>query len=105
MPLFDLPPKLWLPPKPAIIRAWKREELKRQPLVQASFLPGMFPAGAAAAAPPATTLTQVGSGTDGDDDGSITSSVTIQAGDLLVVWVGAMRSLLPLPFHPALRVL
>ena len=44
MPL-DLPPvqKLCLPPKPAIVRASSREELRL-----ASFLPGMFPAGAAA---------------------------------------------------------
>ena len=43
---WDLPPKLWLPSKPAIIRPAK--ELLR-PAKQASFVPGMFPAGAVAA--------------------------------------------------------
>lgn len=27
---IDLPPKIWMPPKPAIIRAWKREELSAE---------------------------------------------------------------------------
>jgi hypothetical protein len=43
MPL-DLPPKpeLWLPPKPAIVRAASLKEVARS-TKQASFLPGMFP--------------------------------------------------------------
>jgi hypothetical protein len=44
---LSLPPRLWLPPKPAIIRPGKRDDL--QP---ASFLPGWFPAGAATGKPP-----------------------------------------------------
>lgn len=36
-----LPPKIWLPPKPAIIRP-----VEEKPLRPASFLPGMFPGGA-----------------------------------------------------------
>lgn len=44
---MDLPPKLWLPPKPAIIRPADQKLLRPQ---MASFLPGMFPAGAAASA-------------------------------------------------------
>ena len=52
---FDLPTpaKLWLPPKPAIIRAWKLEDLK------IGFIPGFLPPGAAAAKAALTTLTQV----------------------------------------------
>lgn len=44
--MIELPPKfdLWLPPKPAIIRRADRA------IQKASFLPGMFPGGAAAAA-------------------------------------------------------
>ena len=81
MPLdLSLPPKLWLPPKPAIIRAWKWEELKL------GFIPGFMPPGAAAAKAVLTTLTQVGSGTSTAANGAITSSVTLAAGDLLVFW-------------------
>lgn len=43
---FDLPPKIWLPPKPAIIRPADKTLLRPQ---AASFLPGAFPAGAVAA--------------------------------------------------------
>jgi len=42
----DLPPKLWLPPKPALIRPAPERRL-------ASILPGLFPAGALASAAPA----------------------------------------------------
>jgi len=41
--ISDLPPKIWLPPKPAIIRP--------APVQKASFLPGWFPAPYVAAAP------------------------------------------------------
>lgn len=56
--MIDLPPKfdLWLPPKPAIIRRADRA------IQKASFLPGMFPGGvaAAAAAPAAVSFTYNG---------------------------------------------
>jgi hypothetical protein len=52
-----------------------------------SFLPGWFPAAAMTFAEEVLdTLTQVGLGTSTALNGVITSSVTIQAGDLLVVW-------------------
>ena len=58
--MIELPPPLWLPPRPAIIRPADRG------LVKASFLPGMFPAGAiaAAAVAPAASISYVGSVTD-----------------------------------------
>jgi hypothetical protein len=50
---WDLPPKIWLPPKPAIVRP--------APVQKANFLPGMFPGlmMVAAAASPPPTLTYV----------------------------------------------
>lgn len=46
--ISDLPPKIWLPPKPAIIRP--------APIQKANFLPGMFPGGALMGAAPAAAL-------------------------------------------------
>jgi hypothetical protein len=77
MPL-DLPPhKLWLPPKPAIIRALSREELKL------GFLPGFIPPGAGAASR-LTTLTNVLSSTD-SSGAAFTLPTGIIAGDLIIV--------------------
>jgi hypothetical protein len=77
--MIELPPPLWMPPKPAIIRAAK--EIK-----QASFLPGMFPAGIAgvAAAPAAlTTITLFASATS--TGATINFPASIIAGDLIVL--------------------
>jgi hypothetical protein len=52
--ISDLPPKLWLPPKPAIIRPADKKLLVP---ALGSFLPGMFPAGAAAPSSQAGALT------------------------------------------------
>jgi hypothetical protein len=75
---LDLPPlqKLWLPPKPAIIRAWKREELKL-----GSFLPGMFPGGAAVARLTQLSILATGSATTNP----VTVSASVEAGDLMIV--------------------
>ena len=70
--MIELPPPMWLPPRPAIIRPADRELLKlaRRDAIkasrrEASFLPGMFPAGAAAAFvdpdPPGLALAFIGS--------------------------------------------
>lgn len=100
---FDLPPfnKLWLPPKPAIIQPHK-------PIDKLGFLPGFLPPGAAAAVGPVTLLTQVGTGTSTATNGAITSSVTIQRGDLLVIWgysTGLSSSTVPPGFTAASTVL
>ena len=56
--MIELPPPLWLPPRPAIIRPADRELLKlaRRDAIkasrhEASFMPGMFPAGAVSSRP------------------------------------------------------
>lgn len=77
--MFDI----WIPPKPAIIRPAEKK------LVKANFLPGSFPCIAASAVAKLTTLTQVGSGTATAVNGSITSSVSVLTGDLLVFGGGS----------------
>lgn len=47
--MIDKPPQLWLPPKPAIIRAWKREDIKRP---RATFPFPFFVPSAAGGPPP-----------------------------------------------------
>jgi hypothetical protein len=91
---FDVgpPPGLWLPPKPAIIQAWKRDELKL------GFLPGFFPPGAAAVG--LTTLTQVLSATD-SAGATMTLPVGIQAGDLIVLWDHAVSAATPVTAVPS----
>jgi hypothetical protein len=77
MPIdLTLPPKLWLPPKPAIIRALSREELKL------GFIPGFLPP---IAADTALRLTQVLSATD-PSGAAFTLPTGIQVGDLIVVF-------------------
>ena len=54
--IWDVPPKIWMPPKPAIIRPAEKKLLA--PALAASFLPGMFPGGAISGGePPVITLT------------------------------------------------
>lgn len=72
--IWDLPPKIWLPAKPAIIRP--------APVQKANFLPGMFPGGALIGA--------VGIGVVFFDSAvstaeTITAPAGIQAGDLIVL--------------------
>jgi hypothetical protein len=87
MPL-EVPPALWVPPKPAIIRpADLREDLRqvRMQNLLASFMPGMFPMGAARQepAPPAgVTLAFRSSSVSTTNAVSAPSGNT--AGDLLV---------------------
>lgn len=78
---IDMPPRLWLPPKPAIVRPAEK---------RASFLPGSFPAGAIAATAPqpltvqATNTSTSGSGTSH----SVALPAGITAGDLLIAVFG-----------------
>jgi hypothetical protein len=72
--IWDLPPKIWLPAKPAIIRP--------APVQKASFLPGMFP-GLMMAASSAAAILFFDSAVSTDD--TITVPPNIQAGDLLVL--------------------
>lgn len=83
---IDLPPKLWLPPKPAIIR--------KLPIVPASFLPGMFPAGVAAlrqgAAAAISQTAAAGIATDTDVYTFSTQSFGAAADDrIIAVAIGA----------------
>lgn len=74
---MDLPPKLWLPPKPAIIRS--------APVQKANFLPGMFPFIPAQSAAAAVTALAFH-----DDAYSTTNEITVpaglQAGDMMVLY-------------------
>ena len=68
--ISDLPPKIWLPSKPAIIRP--------APIQRANFVPGMFPglmmAAAAGGTPQETGFTLVGAGATVDTGGSVWSN-------------------------------
>lgn len=93
MPIDLTPLDLWLPPRAAIIRP------ADQRLIKASFLPGMFPAGAAAAAAaaaasPLTSISLFDSATQGNSSSSaaITVPSGVQAGDLLVLQDFALHS-------------
>lgn len=86
MPLDLGPPqKIWMPAKPAIIRAASLKEIERARR-KANFLPGM--AGVAgmksSAAPAAPSFTFVASGSGSDP--SIELPGTPTAGDLCVIW-------------------
>lgn len=73
---MDLPPKIWLPPKPAIIRP--------APVQKANFLPGMFPfIPAQSAAAVLTTLSHVNQATS--TGATIDVTGLVQAGDLMVL--------------------
>jgi hypothetical protein len=83
--MFDYgpPPKIWLPPRPAIIRPAEKKLLRPQ---QANILPGWFPFMAAPEGGLAS-ITQVGSSTS--TAATITLPADIQAGDLIVILDGA----------------
>lgn len=71
--IWDLPPKIWLPPKPAIIRP--------VPVRQANFLPGTFPAIFVAAAAATLTGSYVTTGQDAGDGGGALSIGAAPTGD------------------------
>lgn len=78
---------LWLPPKPAIIRPH---------IEKASFLPGMFPAGAAAAIVASFPVVQAtNSGNTGSNAASYAAPLpaSIQAGDLLLLLVSVNNTI------------
>ncbi len=77
--MFDVgpPPKLWLPPKPAIIRPGKE-------LVKANFLPGMSPGFIALA--PDLGILSLHSATSNFLSSTIDVPATVVAGDLLVLY-------------------
>lgn len=75
--IWDIPPKIWLPTKPAIIRP--------APVQTANFLPGTFPGvmmAGSAGGPPTTLSFQASATSTGS---TITGPSSIQAGDLLVL--------------------
>lgn len=88
---FGPPPKLWLPPKPAIIRPADA----KPKLVQASFLPGMFPAGAARTRDRGTL--SIHSATSSFLSASIAVPGTVVAGDLLVYYNMATTNTATIP--------
>jgi hypothetical protein len=93
---IDLPPRLPLLPKPAIIRPAEPGP------AQASVLPGWFPAGAAAAAAIAGLTSVALHASAGNASASLTAPATIQAGDLLFFFDGARGAFsIPAPVVPA----
>ena len=72
---YDLPPKIWMPPKPAIIQPADSK------LVKASFLPGWFPVVGSPAR--LTSISQQDSATATGTD--VTGPAGIESGDLIVI--------------------
>lgn len=85
MPI-DLPQKadIWLPPKPAIIRAWKREDARRATFPFPVFMPSATAA--------LSSLTQHASGASAGGTGTLTLPSGIQSKDLIVIWDGSTSS-------------
>lgn len=95
--IYDQPPPIWLPPKPAIIRPDNR-------IKKANFLPGMFPAGAASGAAGLSSISVADSTVDQTLSSTVTAPSDIIAGDLIVLWnlsentAGAVSSVIPSGF-------
>lgn len=81
--MIEKPPAIWLPPKPAIIRAWKREDAKRATFPFPFFVPGQ-----------ADLFPVIDDSLTGNEIGSnVTTNVTmpavVNASDLLLVCLSA----------------
>ena len=80
---WDLPPKLWVPPRPAIIRPADKKLLRS---VQASFMPGMFPGGAVGVnAAAAATISLVDTTSSGSST-TVPYPSGLSSGDLLLMY-------------------
>ena len=80
--MIEMSPSLWLPPKPAIIRAWKRDDLRNP---RATFPFPTFVPRTTAVAFPAVVTTNVGNETTLDTSYSAPLPASLVSGNLLIV--------------------
>jgi hypothetical protein len=95
--MIDLPSPLWIPSKPAIVRAASLDDLRRvrefkKNYLRASFLPGMFPAFSFAEVTGAFPVVQATNSSGTTNFGSETTHAaalpaSISSGDLLLLFV------------------
>jgi hypothetical protein len=85
--MIDVPPKLWLPPKPSIIREWKREDLRPRRIATFPF-PIVVPFVGGGAFPTVVT-TNVGNETVADTTYSAPLPASLVSGNLLIVIASA----------------
>jgi hypothetical protein len=84
--MIEKPPAIWLPPKPAIIRAWKREDTKRATFPFPFFVPGQ------ADLFPVIEETITGNEIAINVTTNVTMPATVNAGDLLIVLIACWSS-------------